>query len=165
MNDPAYTLLTSETEYRQACDTLLRRAQHQILIFDSDLGSLRLEEEARAKALDDFLRTDASRRIRMVLHEPERLERSMPRLMRLIERFAHAIEVRQSPDNLRHLADTHLLVDSDCGLRRFHVNQPRGALVLDDPGYIQPWWQRFETLWELSDAVARINPGIGRLGS
>lgn len=165
MTDPVYTLITSETEYRQACDALLRRAQHQILIFDKDLAALRLEEAARAKALEDFLRADASRKIRMVLHTPERLEQNMSRLMRLIERFAHAIELRQSPDNLRHLADTHLLVDGGCGLRRFHVDQPRAALVLDDAGYIQPWRQRFETLWELSDPVVRINPGIGRLGS
>jgi len=152
-----YTLLASEADYRRACDTILARAERQILIFDRDLVALRLEENARLEALAGFLQGDSLRRIRMVLHEPVPLQRSMPRLMRFIARFLHAIDVRQSPDNLRQLADTHMLADEDHGVRRFHVDQPRSALVLDDPAYIHPWRQRFEELWELSHPCLRIN--------
>ena len=148
--NPAYTLITSETAYRQAFDTVLARAQREILIFDHDLATLRLEEKARLEALAGFLRNDRLRRIRMVLHAPARVQCDAPRLMQLIARFSHAIEARQSPDNLRHLADTHALADEECGLRRFHVDQPRSALILDDEAYLRPWRQRFEELWELS---------------
>lgn len=154
---PHYQLLTSEAEYRQACDTILGRAEHELLIFDRDLGAVRLDETHRLKALADFLQTDSLRRIRMVLHDPGPIERDAPRLMRFIFRFSHRFEIRQSPDNLRHLADTHLLADEKHGVRRFHVNQPRSALILDDPAYLNPWRQRFEELWELSLPCLRIN--------
>jgi hypothetical protein len=147
---PAYTLLTSEAEYRQACDTILGRAEYEILIFDRDLAALRLEEKARLEALANFIQMDGLRRIRVVLHDPDPVARNLPRLMQFIARFSHAVEVRQSPDNLRHLADTHVLADEGHGVRRFHVDQPRSALILDDPAYINPWRQRFEELWELS---------------
>jgi len=155
---PAYTLLTSETAYRQACDAVLRRAESEILIFDRDLVALRLEEKARIEALTKFLRMDGLRRIRIVLHDPEPVERNAPRLMQLVARFSRVIDIRQSPENLRHLADTHLLADESHGVRRFHADQPRSALIVDDPAYLHPWRQRFEELWELSHPCLRINP-------
>jgi hypothetical protein len=152
----AYTLLTSEGEYRDACDAILRKAEHELLIFDRDLAALRLEEKVRIDALTRYLQVVPLRRIRMVLHDPGLMERDAPRLMQLVARFSHVVDVRQSPDNLRHLADTHILADESHGVRRFHVDQPRSALVLDDPAYIHPWRQRFEELWELSHSCLRI---------
>lgn len=154
---PAYTLLTSEAGYRQACDTILGRAEHEILIFDRDLAALRLEDKVRLEALTNFIQMDGLRRIRVVLHDPGPVERSSPRLMQFVARFSHVVEVRQSPDNLRHLADTHVLADEGHGVRRFHVDQPRSALILDDPAYINPWRRRFEELWELSQPCLQLN--------
>ena len=153
--NPAYTLLTSDAEYRQACDTVLARAENEILIFDRDLAALRLDEMARLETLTRFLQKGPPSRIRLVLHDPGPVERGAPRLMRLIARFSHLIEARQSSDNLRHLADTHLLADESHGVRRFHVDQSRSALILDDPSYVNPWWQRFEELWTLSHPCLR----------
>lgn len=154
---PAYTLLTSESEYRQACDTILGRAEHDILIFDRDLAALRLDDKSRLEALANFVQGDPLRRIRVVLHDPEPVERDSPRLMQFITRYSGVVDVRQSPDNLRHLADTHVLADKIHGVRRFHVDQARSALILDDPAYINPWRQRFEELWELSHPCLSIN--------
>jgi uncharacterized protein YjiS (DUF1127 family) len=155
--NPSYQLLTSEAQYRQACDTILGRAESEILIFDRDLRNLQLDHKSRLESLVAFLTTDRLRRIRVVLHDPGPLHREAPRLMQLIARFSHLIEVRQSPDNLRHLADAHLLADDAQGVRRFHVDQPRSALILDDPAYIHPWRQRFEELWGLSHPCLQIN--------
>jgi hypothetical protein len=155
--DSPYTLLNSEAEYRQACDTVLSRAQHELLIFDHDLVTMQLDKKVRLDLLTDFLEADALRRVRIVLHDPGPLERDAPRLLQLIARFSHVIEARQSPDNLRHLADTHLLADGRHGVRRFHVDQPRSALILDDRTYIHPWQQRFEELWQLSHPCLRLN--------
>ena len=77
--------------------------------------------------------------------------------MQLIARFSHMVDVRQSPDNLRHLADSHLLADDAHAVRRFHIEQPRSALVIDDPAYVHPWRQRFEELWELSHPCLQLN--------
>lgn len=152
-----YQLLTSEAEYRGACDRILGLAQREIMIFDRELFALRPNEKARLDILTGFLQGDGPHRIRMVLHNPEPLMRGAPRLVQLIARFSHAIEIRQSPDNLRHLADTHVLADENHGLRRFQYDQPRSALILDDPAYLSPWRQRFEELWELSQPCLSLN--------
>lgn len=154
---PSYTLLTSEADYRRACQTVLGRANHQILIFDRDLQSLGLEETSCLELLAAFLRADAARRIRVVLHDPGPVEKNSPRLMRLIAHFSQVFLVRQSPDNLRHLADAHVLANEGDGLRRFHVDQARSALILDDPADLHPWRRRFEDLWELSHPCLTIN--------
>ena len=155
--NPSYQLLTSEAEYRQACDTVLGRAERELLIFDHDLRNLQFDHGTRLQLLSDFLAAERLRRIRIVLHDPGPLHRQMPRLMQLIARFSHLIDVRQSPDNLRHLADAQLLADDAHGVRRFHIEQPRSALVVDNPTYIHPWWQRFEELWELSHPCLQVN--------
>lgn len=152
-----YQLLTGEAEYREACDRILGLAQREIMIFDRELLALRPNEKARLDILAGFLQGDGPHRIRMVLHNPEPLMRDAARLIQLIARFSHAIEVRQSPDNLRHLADTHVLADEYHGVRRFQYDQPRSALILDDPAYLSPWRQRFEELWELSQPCLSLN--------
>lgn len=154
---PSYTLLTSEAEYRQACDTILARTEREILIFDRDLAALQLEETPRLEALSRFIQMGSLCRIRVVVHDPELLARQSTRLMQLLVRFSHRVDLRQSPDNLRHLADTHMLADKEHGVRRFHVDQPRGALILDDPASVNPWRQRFEELWNLSHPCLRVN--------
>ena len=77
--------------------------------------------------------------------------------MNLFTRYAHAVDVRQSPDNLRQLADTHLLADGCHGVRRFHIDHARCALIQADPAAIQPWQQRFEELWALSLPCLKLN--------
>jgi hypothetical protein len=152
-----YQLLTGEAEYREACDRILGLAQREIVIFDRELLALRFNEKARLDILTAFLQGDGPHRIRMVLHNPEPLMREVPRMIQLIARFSHAIEVRQTPDNLRHLADTHVFADEHHGVRRFQYDQPRSALILDDPVYLSPWRQRFEELWELSQPCLSLN--------
>ncbi|HTH39624.1 MAG TPA: hypothetical protein VL968_02465, partial [Rhodocyclaceae bacterium] len=73
-----------------------------------------------------------------------------PRLRELIRRFPERIELRQTPDELRHLADSLLLVDGQHGLIRFHVDHARSKRVLADPVALAGRLQRFEDLWEVS---------------
>ncbi len=152
-----YRLLTSEADYRQACDTVIGRAQREIVIFDRNLVPLRLTESSRIEMLATFLKADETRRIRIVIHDPDDLEKNAPRLIQLIARFSHAIDIRQSPDNLRQLADTHLIADDEHGVRRFQFDLPRSALILDDSTYISPWRMRFEELWGLSHPCLKLN--------
>lgn len=155
--NPVYTMLTSEAAYREACDTVLARAEHQVLVFDRDLSALRLDEQSRLEAIARFLRAGGARKIRIVLHDPGPLERNITRLMQLIQRYSHLVEIRQSPDSLRNLADCHVIVDEGHGIRRFHVDHARSALILDDPVAIHPWKMRFEELWKLSQPCLRIS--------
>ena len=148
----SYTPLFAETDFRTAIDRVLSQAQHELLVFDRDLTPLRLEEHHRIKLLADFLTKSPIRSIRIVVHDPDTVERSSPHLMQLIAHHSHTITCRQTPDNLRQLADGHLIADKNNGVRRFQFDQPRSALILEDANYLQPWRQRFEDLWQSSSS-------------
>ncbi|MFA6445478.1 MAG: hypothetical protein WCV99_24330, partial [Sterolibacterium sp.] len=89
-------------------------------------------------------------RLRIVLHDPEPLARRSPRLVKLLQRHPGAMEVRQTPKPLRHLADCFLLGDARHGVVRFHAQQPRGKSFLDAAEEAQPWQRRFDELWEVA---------------
>lgn len=156
-----YTLLTGESEYRAAVDTVLDSAVSNLAIFDRDLAALRLEEPQRLAKLANFLHAQPSgertKKLRIIIHQPHLLDSHMPRLITLFTRYAHTVDLRQSPDNLRQIADTHILADACHGVRRFHSDHARCALIQADPLAIHPWQQRFEELWMLSLPCSRIN--------
>lgn len=148
--EPTYRLMTNEADYRNGFDRVVQLAEREILIFDRDLQAAQIDEPLRAAKLEEFLAADRIRQIRIVLHEPEAVRKNAPRLMQLLARFSHQMAVREVPDSLGHLADTHILADRRHGVRRMQYNQPRSALMLEDPTAISPWWDRFMELWEQS---------------
>lgn len=155
--EPLYRLITNEADYRAGYDEVIRLAEHEILIFDRALQAARINEAERTEGLEQFLAGDRGRRIRIVLHEPEMVRKHAPRIMQMLSRFSHQLEVREIPDNLRHLADTHILADRRHGVRRFQFDQPRSALIVEDPPAISPWWDRFAELWEQSHSCLSAN--------
>lgn len=150
MNAPASQTFASEADYRAAIDATLAAARREIRVFDQDLVRMDLEDPIRIAPLTQFLSGDRDRCLRIVLHDTTHLERHSPRLIALFQRFAHAVQLRRTPDHLRELADCWLLADEIRGAIRFHASQARGKLVTDDRNEIHPWWQRFDELWEAS---------------
>lgn len=143
----------SEAGYAAAIDALLAATRQDLCVFDADLTKMGLELPARSAMLERLLASRESR-LRLVVHDPEPLARRSPRLLKLMQRHPGAMEVRQTPKALRHLADCFLLGDARHGVVRFHAQQPRGKCFLDDAEAVQPWQQRFEDLWEAA------TPGI-----
>lgn len=150
MNSPNIALFQSETGFRQALDTVIAAAVQEIRVFDGDLTCVQLEQKDRAEAIERLLAGDRDRRLRIVIHETDHAERNCPRLASLVRRFSQAVEIRQSPDQLRHLQDCFILSDRIQATIRFHRDHARGKLILDAPEEVHPWWQRFEELWMLS---------------
>lgn len=141
----------SEAGYRAALDATLAAARREVRVFDQDLQRMALEDPARVDALTRFLAGGRDRRLRLVLHDTTALELHSPRLIALIRRFGHAIEVRRTPDRLRHVADCWLLADESHGAIRFHADHPRGKQIVGDATAVHPWWQRFDELVEASE--------------
>lgn len=140
----------SEAGYRDAIDETIRSATLELQIFDGDLSRMMLDDIGRHSLLRQFLSPATTRRLSMVLHDPDRLRTHNPRLLALIRSHGHQIEIRQSPDHLRHLADCFVLADKLGGAIRFHADQARGKLVSGDSVEIHPLWKRFDDLWEVS---------------
>ena len=160
--EPSYERFDSEASYLAAIDFVLAQAKSSLQIFDADLVRMQLERPDRIALLTTFLGANVTPQLRIVIRDyqgaSDMASRS-PRLMELLERYAHLFTIRQAPENLLHLADCHVVADATHCVRRFHIDFPRGALIAHDAAQTLPWSQRFDELWELSQAWS----GAGRL--
>ena len=144
-----YQRFDTEAAYRASIDSVLTTARQSIRILDHDLSRMLLDSPERSRLLSEFVQKSPERRVHIALHNLALAQARMPRLIEILTRYPHAVEIRSIPDEFRHLTDCHVLVDGTHGVRRFHFDQPRGALILDDAAEIHPWWQRFDELWAL----------------
>jgi hypothetical protein len=158
MSGPSVAYFDSEAGYVKAIDTVIVAAQRQVCIFDGDLARLHLERPARVMTLSRFLAGSRTARLRLLLHDTARLEGHLPRLLRLLADYPHAVEVRRTDDEFRHLADRILLADEAYAVVRFHVSRARGKLVFDDSSETAALRERFESLWQRSSPAAVTTP-------
>lgn len=148
-------------DYRQQILTLVQLTRIELDIFDPDLKETGLHSGAGADALTELLSGRRNIRIRMVLHNPDYIERNCPRVMGLLAHYGHALFVRQSPEDLRSLTDCFIAADGQHAAIRFHVDHARGKLLVGQGDEVRNWQQRFEQLWEISSpAIAVTTLGL-----
>lgn len=135
-------LFDSEAGYRAGIALTLAGAQRELRIFDRDLLQMGLEERSQVEHLATFLAAGSNRRLHVVVHDVAPLQSRQPRLLALLRDFAHQVEVRVTPEHLRHLAECWLLADETVGTIRFHGDHARGKTVIALPAEIKPWWQK-----------------------
>lgn len=129
--NPLHGLFDTRVGLLEAFDALLKQAQHQVSLADTDLTSFQLENTLRLDALTYFLRENPASKIRLVIWQTTPLEAKMPRLLRLLHSFGHRIEVRTPTSaNAEHpacfcLGDTNFLV------HRFHPASLNGKWVFE----------------------------------
>jgi len=138
----------TEAGYVAAIDAVLAVTQEALCVFDGDLARMELERQARCETLARILGACRESRLRIVLHDPAPLERHSPRLLKLLRDHSDRTEVRQTPKQLRHLADCFMLADARHGVVRFHSQHARGKCFIGDGEAARPWHERFEELWE-----------------
>lgn len=144
----------SEAGYRDALAATITLAQRELVCFDQDLLTMGLGDLGSVALLTGFASGDRKRRIRFVVHDPEPMAARAPRLIDLLRRYGHVIEVRRTPEHLRHLAERWLLADGNSGVIRYHADHPRGKFLADEAAEIQGWWQRAEDLWAEAEACS-----------
>ncbi len=137
-------------DYRRAVADLIALAQRELVIFDSDLGETGFESRAGIESVSRFLNVRRDNTMRVVLHNPDRVERNCPRLMALLKLRGHSISFRQSPEDLRRLTDCFMAADGRHALIRFHADHARGKLLIEQPDDVGGVWKRFDALWEIS---------------
>lgn len=135
-------------EYQQAIGQVLEAAGNELSVFDTDLSQSGLESSAACTQLERFLRQRRKLSLRMVLHDTGYLERECPRLLQLLNLYSHAFEVKQLPDDLRHLTECFMLTDDATGVSRFHKDWPRGKWFVACPGEAGILQNRFRQLWD-----------------
>jgi len=145
-----YAQFETEAEFQGALDRLLAAPGRELRIFDPDLSALRLNAAQRVEQLRSFLAASRTRRIYIAVHDPDHVTRYCPRMMALLSRFAHAIQVNCTHEEIRSIQDSFLVLDQSHYLRRPVAHLYRGALGLHDETEALGMRARFAEIWSAS---------------
>lgn len=151
---PRQQVLDTIAAQTAAIDELIGLARHTIRVFDYDLSETGWNGAARTEKLAAFLRTNRGARLEIIVHDTRWLEHSGARLTNLLKRFAHAITIYRTGPDAKGAMDPLVIVDDRHFLHRYHVEQPRATLAIDEPQAANPLVKRFEEIWATGE------PGI-----
>jgi hypothetical protein len=161
MDDAVYEQFDTNEGFQAALDRLLQQPGRELRIFDPDAASLRLNDSGRIERLEGFLRASRTRRLYLALHDPHHLQRQCPRMMSLLARYSHAIQINQTHDEIRELQDAFMVLDSVHYVRRPVAAFFRGAIGLADENEALAMRARFNEIWVSSyPAVSSTTVGL-----
>jgi hypothetical protein len=161
MDEASYERFDTNAGFQAALSRLLGQPGRELRVFDPDGSALRLNDPARIAELERFLVASRTRRVYMVLHDTEPLLRYCPRMMALLARFTHAVQINRTQEQIRELQDAFLVLDAQHYVRRPVATFYRGAMGLGDDAEGQAMRQRFGEIWEQSfPAVSSTTVGL-----
>lgn len=148
MRPESSVLFRSRGEFNEAVLAALSATRRELLLRDQDFSTWPLDTPLGAEVLTVFL-AGPQARLRLLVADPEWLERRTARFAPMRRRFAAAVECRQVPASLA--SDEGLLVgDRVHAVKRAHHDFFRGRLVLGDPETAEPLAARYDALWDES---------------
>lgn len=157
---PEHRRLEGNAEQEDALDILFARPGRQLRIFDRQL-SAGYNSTRRHDLLQHFLLASRSNRIQIVVHDASNLQRDCPRLLNLLQQFSHAVTIHETEPQAKGVYDPFAVLDERDYVHRFHYDDARGLLGLDDPQEARGLVQRFEEIWEASSpAVSGTTLGL-----
>jgi hypothetical protein len=161
MDDAVYERFDTREGFQAAVDRLLDQPGRELRIFDRDGAALLLNDPVRIGRIERFLQASRTRRIYIVLHDPQHVQRQCPRMMSLVARYSHAIQIHCTQDEIRELQDSFMVLDSAHYLRRPVAAFFRGAISLADENEALAMRGRFAEIWAASyPAVSGTTIGL-----
>ena len=156
-----YARFESEADYQQAVDRLLAQTGRELRVFDPDLTSMRLNDPQRIERLHKFLLASRTHRIFIAVHDADWLTGRCPRMMSLLARFSHAIQINRTHDDIRDIQDSFLVLDARHYVRRPVAELFRGAIGVNDEIEALAMRARFLEIWAASfPGVASTTVGL-----
>lgn len=150
LSQTEYAPFDGEADFQRAIERLLAAPGRELRVFDPDLAALRLNDAARIEQLKNFLAASRTRRLFVAVHDTEHVTRFCPRMMSLLARYAHAIEIRRTHEEIRSIQDSFLVIDQAHYVRRPVAQFFRGALGLNDETEALAMRGRFQEIWGAS---------------
>jgi hypothetical protein len=161
MDAPIYERFDTNQGFQAAVERLLEQPGRELRVFDPDGAALRLNDAVRVQRLESFLLASRTRRLYLVVHGTDHLTRQCPRLMGLLRRFSHAIQIHRTQEEIREVQDAFLLLDSMHYVRRPVATLFRGSMGLGDENEGQALRGRFGEIWAASfPAVSSTTIGL-----
>lgn len=158
MDEPIYERFDTADGFNAAVDRLLLQPGRELRVFDPDGAALRLNDSARIATFERFLLASRTRRLYLVLHDTEPLTRRCPRMMTLLARFSHAIQINRTHEEIRQIQDSFLVLDAQHYVRRPVAAFFRGAMGLGDETDGLAMRGRFMEIWGASYPAVSSTP-------
>ena len=156
-----YTRFDTRPGFQQAINTLLDQPGRELRIFDPDMEAWQLNALERVDQLQRFVQRSRTRRLYLVVHEPGHLSARCPRLMQLLARYNHVIQINRTDESIRRLQDSFAVLDAQHYLRRPVARFFRGALGVNDEAEALAMRSRFMEIWSASfPAVSSTTAGL-----
>jgi hypothetical protein len=161
MDAPVYERFDTNAGFQSAFNRLMEQPGRELRVFEPDGAALRLNDAQRIERLERFLIASRTRRLYLVVHSTDHLTRQCPRLLTLLRRFSHAMQINQTHEEIRELQDAFLLLDAMHYVRRPMATLFRGAMGLGDENEGQALRGRFGEIWAASyPAVSSTTVGL-----
>ena len=161
MDAPIYERFETNEGFQSAVERLLEQPGRELRVFDPDGAALRLNDPVRIQRLENFLLASRTRRLYLVVHRTDHITRQCPRLMTLLRRFSHAMQINRTHEEIREVQDAFLLLDAMHYARRPVSTLFRGAIGLGDENEGQALRGRFAEIWAASyPAVSATTIGL-----
>ena len=161
MDAPIYERFDTNQGFQASIERLLEQPGRELRVFDPDGAALRLNDPVRIDVFNRFLLASRTRRFYLVVHSTDHLTRQCPRLMSLLRRFSHAMQINRTHEEIREVQDAFLLLDSVHYVRRPVAALFKGAMGLGDENEGQALRGRFGEIWAASyPAVSSTTIGL-----
>ena len=161
MDVPIYERFDTNDGFQACVERLLEQPGRELRVFDPDGAALRLNDPGRIERLERFLIGSRTRRLYLVVHATDHLTRHCPRLMALLRRFSHAMQIHRTQEEIREVQDAFLVLDVMNYVRRPVAALFRGSMGLGDENEGQALRGRFGEIWAASyPAVSSTTIGL-----
>lgn len=144
---PQTVELATLAEQAAAIDQLIGLAKRRIRVFDQDLSHIGWNLAARADRLAQYLREARGRRLDIIVHDTHYIESACPRLLGLLRTYSFAVTIYRTGTEAKLATDPLIIIDDQHYLHRFHFDQSRAAMGINQPDHTRPLAQRFEEIW------------------
>ncbi len=145
-----HRMVNGEADCEAAIDEVIGSAQRSLHIFDADLTRGGYSSLKRYDALHDFLSRGRGNQLVLVLHETDYLTARCPRLMNLLRMQSHRMLVQKTQEHGRVAGDSFVIADEAHFVHRFHHDDARGLLAMNDHAGARQLEERFSQLLEAS---------------
>jgi len=136
------------SDYDRAMLTLLARAKHFLGIFDPDLKIGPIASQQGVARLEAMLHGNPKGELVLLLHDTAHLAAHCPRLLNLYRQRGHQFRILQTAQEHRSQMQPFAIADGVHLITRFHADQARGKLCIDEAADSAAFRQRFEALLE-----------------
>jgi hypothetical protein len=150
----SYRQLETLADSLAAINDVMGTAASCIKIFDFSLAEYGFNSRARVEQLNRFLLASRKRRIDIVVHQTDYLERLAPRMINLLRTHSHCISINKTTHAARHAMDAFIIADDRSYWHRIHTDHPRAVAAINDGLGAGGLLLRFDELLEASE------PGI-----